>query len=143
MPSRSSKKTENQWGQRESMGSVSLICTHSQAPAWECSLGSSSFQSGFAKLELRVLGSQAGAWEPAQKPRNPQGVGRFFYAYLLLQLWSKTALDVLVFEQPMSKAIGLQLNSKRKKPEGEAASYQRYSCAFLNFITLLSSLGTP
>jgi len=53
----------------------------SQAPAWECSLGSSSFLSCFAKQrlawmqeveqrrsgcrELRVLGSQAGAWEPA------------------------------------------------------------------------------
>ena len=30
-------------------------------------------------------------------------------------IWSKTALDVLVFEKPMSKAIGLQLNNKRKK----------------------------
>ena len=27
------------------------------------------------------------------------------------------ALDVLVFEQPMSKAIGLQLNNKRKKSQ--------------------------
>ncbi len=42
------------------------FCARSQAPAWECSLGSSSFLSSFAKLELRILGSQAGAWEPAQ-----------------------------------------------------------------------------
>jgi len=36
----------------------------SQAPAWEFSL--EALASRFAKLELRLLGSQSGDWEPAQ-----------------------------------------------------------------------------
>ena len=47
-------------------------------------------------------------------------------------IWSKTALDVLVFEKPMSKAIGLQLNNKRKKSQ---------SCSRVGWATNLLAMG--
>ena len=47
------------------------MVARSQAPAWERSLGSSSFQWSRVtpSWNLADQGSQAGAWEPASRPR--------------------------------------------------------------------------
>jgi hypothetical protein len=53
----------------------------SQAQAWEFSLEAPA--SRFAKLELRVLGSQSGDWEPVQRYWRPARLGKKTLPYCL------------------------------------------------------------